>query len=364
MATHAAALLAAIGNTPLVTLDAGEARIFAKLESVNPGGSIKDRPVAAMLTRAMAEGRFEGGRRLLDSSSGNAGISYAQLGAALGIPVTIVVPGNASAERLERIRAHGAELIVTDPIEGYDFALREAHRLAEAYPQRYWHCDQYANPDNWRAHYEGTGAEILSQLGGEPPDCLVAGVGTGGTLTGVGRRLREANPRLHIVAAIPETFPGIEGLKPLGHPGDIVPATGSGGLVRRPIVGCLRPRGPEGGGNRPLPAHRHRAVRYRRALCLRRALAPILRPASGGSRLRQAVRSALRRGRHPRRVRHLLRGAACGRRHPLHRSHMPRPVRGLILGTVGLPPARRRRHQRRGPADWIPADLHRHPVQI
>src|SRR5574337_1216838 len=224
MATHSAALLAAIGNTPLVTLDAGEARIFAKLESVNPGGSIKDRPVAAMLTRAMAEGRFEGGRRLLDSSSGNAGISYAQLGAALGIPVTIVVPGNASAERLERIRAHGAELIVTDPLEGYDHALRKAHRLAAAQPERYWHCDQYANPDNWRAHFEGTGGEILEQLGGEPPDCLVAGVGTGGTLTGVGRRLREANPRLHIVAAIPETFPGIEGLKPLGHPGDIVPA--------------------------------------------------------------------------------------------------------------------------------------------
>ena len=224
MSANAAALLSAIGNTPLVTLDAGEARIFAKLESVNPGGSIKDRPVAAMLTRALAEGRFEGGRRLLDSSSGNAGISYAQLGGALGIPVTIVVPGNASAERLERIRAHGAELIVTDPIEGYDFALREAHRLAEAHPERYWHCDQYANPDNWRAHYEGTGGEILEQLGGEPPDCLVAGVGTGGTLTGVGRRLREVNPRLHIVAAIPETFPGIEGLKPLGHPGDIVPA--------------------------------------------------------------------------------------------------------------------------------------------
>jgi len=148
--------------------------------------------------------------------------------------VTIVVPGNASAERLERIRAHGAELIVTDPIEGYDHALREAHRLAAAQPERYWHCDQYANPDNWRAHYEGTAAEILDQLAERddvPPDCLVAGVGTGGTLTGVGRRLREANPALHIVAAIPETFPGIEGLKPLGHPGDIVPAILDEGLI-------------------------------------------------------------------------------------------------------------------------------------
>lgn len=237
---QAAALLAAIGHTPLVELPfaAEGARIFAKLESVNPGGSIKDRPVARMLTRALEQGRFEGGRRLLDSSSGNAGIAYAQLGAALGVPVTIVVPGNASAERLERIRAHGAELIITDPLEGYDHALREAHRLAAAQPERYWHCDQYANPDNWRAHYEGTGAEILEQLP-EPPDCLVAGVGTGGTLTGVGRRLREANPALHIVAAIPETFPGIEGLKPLGHPGDIVPALLDEGLIDERVAVTL-----------------------------------------------------------------------------------------------------------------------------
>ncbi|MBI2316288.1 MAG: PLP-dependent cysteine synthase family protein [Betaproteobacteria bacterium] len=196
-------LLAAVGNTPLIELPfvaevAPRARLFAKLESVNPGGSIKDRPVARMLTRAIAAGRFENGRRLLDSSSGNAGISYAMLGAALGVPVTIVVPGNASQERLERIRAHGAELVITDPIEGYDFALREAHRLAAEHPERYWHCDQYANEDNWLAR-------------------------TGGTLTGLGRRLREERPDLFIAAAIPETFPGIEGLKPLGHPGDIVP---------------------------------------------------------------------------------------------------------------------------------------------
>jgi len=225
-------LLAAIGNTPLIELPIGterapRTRIFAKLESVNPGGSIKDRPVARMLTRAIAAGRFENGRRLLDSSSGNAGISYAMLGAALGVPVTIVVPGNASQERIERIRAHGADLVITDPIEGYDFALREAHRLAAEYPERYWHCDQYSNEDNWRSHYEGTAAEILSQLArqtGGTPDAFVAGVGTGGTLTGVGRRLREARSDVRIVAAIPETFPGIEGLKPLGHPGDIVPA--------------------------------------------------------------------------------------------------------------------------------------------
>jgi cysteine synthase B len=224
-------ILARIGHTPLVELTLGSGvapgvRLFAKLESANPGGSIKDRPVARMLLAAIAAGRFAGGRRLLDSSSGNAGISYAMLGAALGVPVTVVVPGNASRERLDRIGSHGAKLILTDPLEGYDFALREAHRLAAAEPGRYWLCDQYANADNWRAHYDGTGAEILADViasTGAPPDAFVAGVGTGGTLTGAGRKLREARADLHIAAVIPETFPGIEGLKPLGHPGDIVP---------------------------------------------------------------------------------------------------------------------------------------------
>jgi S-sulfo-L-cysteine synthase (O-acetyl-L-serine-dependent) len=161
----ASGLLAGIGHTPLVELtefvSRPGVRVFAKLESVNPGGSIKDRPVARMMTRAIDAGRFAGGRRLLDSSSGNAGIAYAMLGAALGVPVTLVVPANASRERLDRIRAHGAELVLTDPIEGYDFALREAKRLAREHEARYWHCDQYANEDNWRAHYETTGAEIL-----------------------------------------------------------------------------------------------------------------------------------------------------------------------------------------------------------
>jgi S-sulfo-L-cysteine synthase (O-acetyl-L-serine-dependent) len=226
------ALLAAIGHTPLVEIALAQevesgTRLFAKLESVNPGGSIKDRPVACMLTRAIAAGRFVGGRRLLDSSSGNAGISYAMLGAALGVPVTLVVPGNASSERLQRIRSHGAELILTDPIEGYDFAIRHTQRLAAEQSERYWYCDQYGNPDNWRVHYEETATEMLEQLAsyiGAAPDALVVGVGTGGTLTGVARRLREAVPGLHVAAVIPETFPGIEGLKPLGHPDDIVPA--------------------------------------------------------------------------------------------------------------------------------------------
>jgi cysteine synthase B len=228
----AVGLVQAVGNTPLVELDlikevAPHARLFAKLESCNPGGSIKDRPVARMLSRALRENRLAEGRRVLDSSSGNAGIAYAMLGAALGVPVTLVVPGNASQERLDRITAHGAELILTDPVEGYDYAVREARRLASRHPHRYWYCDQYSNAENWQSHYETTGPELLAEMrarAGEEPDVFVAGVGTGGTITGVGRRLRELRRDVLIVSVIPEVFPGIEGLKPLGAAHDIVPA--------------------------------------------------------------------------------------------------------------------------------------------
>ncbi|MEM7357444.1 MAG: PLP-dependent cysteine synthase family protein [Acidobacteriota bacterium] len=221
----------AVGSTPLVELSFADdlpsgTRLFAKLESCNPGASIKDRPVLNMLTRASAAGLLSGGRRLLDSSSGNAGIAYAQFGAALGVGVTLVVPGNASRERLERIRAHGAELVLTDPIEGYDYAVMTARKLAEAHPDRYWYSDQYSNDDNWRAHYETTGREILQQVEdatGGTPDAFIAGVGTGGTITGVGRRLRRHVPDVHITTIVPEIFPGIEGLKPLGQPNDFVP---------------------------------------------------------------------------------------------------------------------------------------------
>ncbi|MFQ5526076.1 MAG: PLP-dependent cysteine synthase family protein [Thermoanaerobaculia bacterium] len=233
----------AVGRTPLVEIDLAPwdlqgVRMFAKLEGVNPGGSIKDRPVSRMITRALAENRLGGGRRLLDSSSGNAGIAYAQFGAALGVPVTLVVPANASSERLERMSAHGAELILTDPMEGYDHAIYTARRLAEKHPGRYWYCDQYGNEENWRAHYHGTGGEILDQIHqaiGGVPDAFVAGVGTGGTVTGVGRRLRRARADLHIAIAVPEIFPGIEGLKPLGKPGDLVPEILDSSLIDRRV---------------------------------------------------------------------------------------------------------------------------------
>lgn len=221
-------VLRAIGNTPLVPLDIFReelpgVEVFAKLESLNPGGSLKDRPVLRMLLGALADGRLKPGKTVLDSSSGNAGIAYAMIGGVIGLPVEIVIPENASAERKKRMAAHGARLVFTDALQGYDEALREVRRRYEADPDRYFFCDQYGNEDNWRAHYETTAEEILAQTGGRLTH-LVAGVGTGGTVTGLGRRLKEHDPRIRVACVVPEAFPGIEGLKPLGRPEDIVPA--------------------------------------------------------------------------------------------------------------------------------------------
>lgn len=220
-------ILRAIGGTPLFPLRVFDAalpgvRVLAKAEFLNPGGSIKDRPVLRMLAEAAASGELRPGRAVLDSSSGNAGIAYAMIGAILGVEVELVVPGNASVERKRRILAHGAKLTFTDPIDGYDEALRTAHRMGSGRPDRYFLCDQYANDGNWKSHYETTAEEILAQAPGRITH-FVAGVGTGGTITGVGRRLKEHDPAIRILAVRPEIFPGIEGLKPLGHPGDIVP---------------------------------------------------------------------------------------------------------------------------------------------
>jgi cysteine synthase B len=228
--------LALIGNTPLVRIDLFDDRlpagceIWAKPEFMNPGGSIKDRPVLRMLAEAVARGDLRPGDpkspAVLDSSSGNAGIAYAMIGAALGVPVELVIPANASEERKKRIKAHGAIIHFTDPIAGYDEALREVRRMYEARgggPKRYFFSDQYGNDGNWRAHHDTTGVEILEQAG---PDLIgfVAGVGTGGTITGVGRRLKGHDPSIHVGCIIPDSFPGVEGLKPLGDPEDIVPA--------------------------------------------------------------------------------------------------------------------------------------------
>ena len=216
-----------IGNTRLVEIlcfreEFPDVRIFAKAEFTNPGGSLKDRPVRRMLLEALIQGKVGKGQIVLDSSSGNAGIAYAMLGAMMGLPVQIVVPGNASKERKLRIKAHGATLIQTDPLEGYDEALREGHRIAEREPSRYFHCDQYANEQNWLSHYETTAPEILAQTDGKITH-FVGGIGTGGTITGVGRRLKRDLRDVEVVQIVPEDFPGIEGLKPLENPGDIIP---------------------------------------------------------------------------------------------------------------------------------------------
>jgi cysteine synthase B len=183
---------------------------------------------------ALITGKVGGGQTILDSSSGNAGIAYAMLGAMMNLPVQIVVPGNASRERKMRIRAHGATLIQTDPLEGYDEALREGHRIAEREPERFFHCDQYANANNWLSHYHETAAEIIEQSEGQMTH-FVCGIGTGGTITGVGRRLKEELPKVEIVQIVPEDFPGIEGLKPLESPGDIIPKILDSSVVDRKV---------------------------------------------------------------------------------------------------------------------------------
>ncbi|MCW8140712.1 MAG: cysteine synthase family protein [Planctomycetota bacterium] len=223
--------MALVGGTRLVRVpdevtfapdDLPGCEVWAKAEWMNPGGSIKDRPVLRMLLEAELAGELRPGRAILDSSSGNAGIAYAMIGAMLGREVQLVVPGNASLERKRRILAHGARLLETDPLEGYDEALRTCHRLHEEHPERYWLSDQYSNEHNWRAHHETTAVELLEQTEGKLTH-FVAGIGTGGTITGVGRRLKEHDPSIRVIAVIPDPFPGIEGLKPLERPEDIRP---------------------------------------------------------------------------------------------------------------------------------------------
>ena len=220
-------LLQQIGQTPLVQVDLTrdqfpEIEVYAKAEMLNPGGSIKDRPVLRMLTQAILDGDLTKAKVILDSSSGNAGIAYAMIGAVLGYEVELVIPENASQERKKRMQAHNANLVFTDAVHGYDEALREVHRRYQALPEKYFMADQYKNENNWRAHFETTAAEILQQTEGKITH-FVAGVGTGGTITGVGRRLKEFNPDIQICSIVPDDFPGIEGLKPLGQPEDIVP---------------------------------------------------------------------------------------------------------------------------------------------
>ncbi len=212
-------LTAHVGNTPLLPLRrlsrqlSPRVRVFAKAEWFNPGGSVKDRPALNIIRTALANGDLGNGKRLLDSTSGNMGISYATFGATLGIPVTLAVPASASAERFSILRTLGAELILTDPTEGSDGAILMARQLAAEKPDLYWYANQYNNEANWQAHYKSTGPEIMRQTD-EQVTHFVAGLGTSGTLIGTGRFLREQLPHVKIIGFQPDdSFHGLEGLK-------------------------------------------------------------------------------------------------------------------------------------------------------
>ncbi len=237
-----------IGNTPLLRLDAAGAadRLFgrrvsprvsllAKAEWYNPGGSIKDRPALNIIRAAEQRGELRPGMTLLDATSGNTGIAYAMLGAARGYRVRLVVPENVSPERLAIMRAYGAELILTDPLDGSDGAILEAKRIAAADPSVYY-ADQYNNEANWQAHYLTTAEEIWRQTGGEITH-FVAGVGTSGTFVGVTRRLRELNPAIRFYSAQPDSpFNGLEGWKHMATaivPGIYDPTLADGELTAR-----------------------------------------------------------------------------------------------------------------------------------
>ncbi|MGQ9897943.1 MAG: PLP-dependent cysteine synthase family protein [Acidobacteriota bacterium] len=212
-------LAAAIGNTPLIRLrrvaaDLPEGvAVYAKAEHLNPGGSVKDRAALNMIRDGERRGKLCPGKTILDATSGNTGIAYAMLGAALGYAVTLCLPKNASLERKKMLRIYGAEIIETDPLEATDGAQRLAKQLAAEYPDKYFYPDQYNNDANWQAHYQTTANEIWAQTEGRVTH-FVAGLGTSGTFVGTSRRLKELNPSIRCIAMQPDSpLHGLEGMK-------------------------------------------------------------------------------------------------------------------------------------------------------
>ncbi|MDJ0766726.1 MAG: cysteine synthase family protein [Myxococcota bacterium] len=209
-------LIQSIGNTPLVELTRivpkKSARVLVKLEGANPGGSVKDRPAKWMIERAEKEGRLTPNKVILEPTSGNTGIGLALVGACKGYRVKLTLPACVSTERRQILLAYGAELELTPHEEKTDGAIRAAHRILEKNPDGYFMPNQFANTDNWQAHYETTAPEILAQTNGEI-SAFVAGVGTSGTLMGVSRRLKEHNPNIKVVSAEPVAGHAIQGLK-------------------------------------------------------------------------------------------------------------------------------------------------------
>lgn len=215
-------ILERIGNTPLLRLDEltrdlPGIQILGKAEWLNPGGSVKDRAASAIVSDAVKRGLIQPGNRdgkgLIDSTSGNTGIAYAMLGAAMDFPVTLCMPTNVSPERKKYLAAYGAEIVWTDPAEGSDGAIRTVRQLVADEPDRYFYADQYSNDQNWLAHYRTTGVEIWEQTEQQVTH-FVAGLGTTGTFMGTTRRLREFNPQIQCISMQPDSaFNGLEGLK-------------------------------------------------------------------------------------------------------------------------------------------------------
>ena len=207
-----------VGNTPLIRLrkierDLQSVELYAKAEWRNPGGSVKDRPALRMIQEGIAAGRLTPDKTILDATSGNTGIAYAMMGAAMGYRVTLCMPENVTPERKRILRSYGAEIIFTNPLEGSDGAIRTAQKLNEQDRDKYFYADQYNNDFNWRSHYDGTGPEIIGQIGSRMTH-FVAGLGTSGTFIGVGRRLREFNRGIMLASVQPDSpLHGLEGLK-------------------------------------------------------------------------------------------------------------------------------------------------------
>lgn len=217
----------AVGDTPLVRLrrvaaHAPDVEVWAKLEFANPGGSVKDRPALRMILDAMADGRLTRDKTLIDSTSGNTGVAYSLYGAALGVRIRLVMPSNVSKARKDIARSFGTEIIYSDPMEGSDGAIRVARDIIAKDPDAYFYPDQYSNPSNWMAHYDGTGREILDAVGDRLTH-FVAGLGTTGTMMGCTRRIKEHTRRVECIAVEPsEALHGLEGLKHLES--SLVPA--------------------------------------------------------------------------------------------------------------------------------------------
>jgi S-sulfo-L-cysteine synthase (O-acetyl-L-serine-dependent) len=213
-----ASILDAIGNTPLLKLEriapqAPDVEIYLKLEFANPGGSVKDRPARRMIEDALADGRLTPNKILIDSTSGNTGVAYSMIGAALGIRVHLVMPKNVTKARKDITQAFGTELIFSDPMEGSDGAIRMVKDVVAKNPERYFYPDQYSNPSNPLSHYHGTAVEILDALGDKITHFVTA-LGTSGTMMGTTRRLHEHSRPIRCIAVEPaEALHGLEGLK-------------------------------------------------------------------------------------------------------------------------------------------------------